>query len=131
MGGDLISYAVIGPYGITEEKLEAAKRAYLAWVRDNADGIICTKYDSVQLAADEHDEHDDPDECDYCYAHGCLIPISELARWVDGKPACFKTIDEIADGWATLINDGYRDSAWRSMAPASPDLVIAYAGEIS
>jgi hypothetical protein len=30
MGGDLISYAVIGPYGITEEKLEAAKRAYLA-----------------------------------------------------------------------------------------------------
>ena len=131
MGGDLISYAVIGPYGITEEKLEAAKRAYLAWVRDNADGFICTKCDSVQLAADEHDEHDDPDECDYCYAHGCLIPISELARWVDGKPACFKTIDEIADGWATLINDGYRDSAWRSMAPASPDLVIAYAGEIS
>lgn len=131
MGGDLISYAVIGPYGITEEKLEAAKRAYLAWVRDNADGFICTKCDSVQLAADEHDEHDDPDECDYCYAHGCLIPISELARWVDGKPACFKTIDEIADGWATLINDGYRDSAWRSLAPASPDLVIAYAGEIS
>ena len=27
MGGDLISYAVKGPYQITEEKLEAAKRA--------------------------------------------------------------------------------------------------------
>lgn len=128
MGGDLISYAVIGPYQITEEKLDAAKRAYLAWIRDNADDFICTKCDGAQPAADEHD---DPDECDYCYAHGCLIPIRELARWVDGKPACVKTVDEIVTGWAELISGGYRDSAWRSLAPTSPDLVIAYAGEIS
>lgn len=142
LGMELCIHIVFGPYAPSDDSVETAKRAYLQWVRDRHDRIVCQRCGCLQ-PRDSTIERD-AQECSYLewiYANrgklwccncgtprqntgdtlearcvtcgvtsGFLAPIDALAKWVNGNPACFAVIDEIADAWSHTPRNGRPES---------------------
>jgi hypothetical protein len=131
LGMELCIHIVFGPYAPSDDSVETAKRAYLQWVRDRHDRVVCQRCGSLQPRDSTIEQNDQ--ECSFCDTSGELVAVSNLERWVDSggddTPMCFKIVDDIVTDWIAALDGAFPDFDYRFESDEST--VVACAGEMT
>jgi hypothetical protein len=110
VGRAVVVRGITGPYRVSTQQIEQAKRAYLEWVYTNRGKLWCRNCGTPRQSIGDTLEAG----CVTCGATpGFLTPIDTLARWVNGNPVCFMDVDDIVDVWSHSICNGYSEPLWR------------------